>query len=200
VPIYKPTSSTTFTKTSTAKWADIKAMTDPVAVDIGNYVLKQGNNLTALTGDICNFIDDDYRLPNWSDFLPSMVYADGIVSSAWNASSPVFGGWWKIDGSWSHISATNNEGTFIIPYGASFFGINSFPVSGYRSTATYGDRTGSLQDMPGYSVGISTYYMSGSVISIYSSAIPNYFAFQANSAYSGGTTSGHAGAVRCVKN
>jgi hypothetical protein len=206
VPIYKPTSATTFTRTTTANWSDIKAMSLPANVAAGgvtNYVLNQGNSLSAMTGDICNFIDANYRLPNWGDFYLSLDYGSTSGSFSWNASSPILGGWKSIGGTWSmapspYISSTNDEGTYMIPRGASLRGITSFPASGYRSEVGSG---GSLYCTFGYQVGVFGYYWSAYVVER-SSAIHIPILSYNGSIMSPvqGSSLKEAYAIRCIKN
>jgi hypothetical protein len=194
IPIYKPTGATTFTKTTTANWADISPMTIPT-VDLyaGNYPLAQGNNWSAGTGDICNFIDDDYRLPTWSEFLMGPVGDN--TSSLWDSTTPVFGGWTRIDGDWSSVYSTYDDGTSLIVSGASLQGI-VFPASGARG---YSD--GSLSQFDSrMSPGNEGYYWGGSS---FKSQASSYYGFSIYFAVyditNGGMGTNYASPVRCVK-
>jgi hypothetical protein len=79
-PIYKPTSETTFTKTTTANWSDIPLILSPGYVYAGNYLMTVGNDWAAGTGDICNFIDSDWRLPTTDELgMDAHRYAGASV-------------------------------------------------------------------------------------------------------------------------
>jgi hypothetical protein len=208
-PIYKPTSETTFTKTTVAGWANVPHMTIPSYADYGNYVLNQGNNWSAGTGDICNFIDDDYRLPNKGDFDPANSVDNSAVGHPdnfnWDSfnpnTTPIVGGWRRIGGgSWSSVLSTNNEGTFMLEVGASMQEA-TFPAAGNRFD-------GGLYDGIRISTGWVGLYLTGSSCKAYQESSfyiqGGYSRINAANISPFITSSSigyyHAGSVRCVKN
>jgi hypothetical protein len=192
-PIYKPTSATTFTKTTTANWADILPVNAPTTYS-SNYLLTIGNNWSAGTGDICNFIDSEYRLPNWSEFAMGATAVKEDPYFLWDSSNPtttlIAGGWARIDGDWSFVSTMNDDGTTIIVSGASLHGA-TFPAAGMRFFVD-----GLFTDDIGLSVGEAGEYWGGS---IYFATSASYIQFSMNEIFSGGFNTDCACPVRCVK-
>jgi hypothetical protein len=196
VPIYKPTSATTFTKTAVASMADIPYITPPNTAYDGNYVLAQGNNWSAGTGDICNFIDENYRLPKWGEFgLGNTSY----VSYSWDSSNPnttpITGGWSRFGDDWSSITATNDEGTFPLISGASIHG-TVLPASGWRL-----GNDGSLSNLfTPLTPGKEGFYWSGSSAGLVSGTPMPYALVLYFSNIHCGTYGVNALPVRCVRN
>jgi hypothetical protein len=193
VPIYKPTSANTFTKTTTANWSDILYLTAPGSYS-GNYLLAVGNNWSAGTGDICNFIDNGYRLPNWSEFAMGATIVGEVFWLNWDSSNPtttpVAGGWTRIDGDWNPVSSTNDDGTTIIVSGASLHG-TTFSAAGIRYMYN-GMIMDDVSAVPGevgsYRGGSAHNANNGSTFVFYSDEL-QHTAFHADAALS----------VRCVK-
>jgi hypothetical protein len=182
-PAYKPTSATTFTRTTGVDWMDIPEMTAPSITYTGNYLMAQGNNWSAGTGDICNFIDRDWRLPTIGEFnLDNSPYETNV----WGSSS-----WTPIGGSpWVKAASTNDEGTSPLAYGVSIHGV-VFPSS--YGHASYGGVP------PGSSNTTTGVYWTGSTAVLaqpfYALALSFYegvLRFQTH-------PPGYAPPVRCVK-
>jgi hypothetical protein len=187
-PIYTPTSETTFTKTTTANWSDIPLIISPGYTYAGNYLMTVGNDWASGTGDICNFIDSDYRLPTMDEL------GMDAHSVNWDSSNPtttpIAGGWTLIDGDWSSPVSANDEGTSIVERGASLRGI-TFPASGMRYM------NGERWSEEDYLEEIGPYWSSSPSGS---HTYANLMEISHGYIYYGGCIYAAAAPVRCVKN
>jgi hypothetical protein len=141
-----------------------------------------GYDLLHLRGDICYYINSDYRLPNSVDF---------DVAGSWGQN-----GWERVDGNFGAVTTSEDDGTYdFIANGISYarnteMGV-CLPFSGYRICYIYNSA------VPITNVGIEGFYWGSRR---YSTTSP-YFRVNADGAgTSGGVYDPEGCFVRCIHN
>lgn len=168
--LYKPTSGTSWSKTTTSSWDNIPYLSISGTSSSNDYVNMPVNYIYANTtdnystgiGDICRFLADNgfaphvgstytWRMPTASEIM----YDSYAAAQTWGSVNTY--GWNKVGATWADAASTVNEdGTSTLTNGGTKLGA-FFPASGMRGT------DGDSETGTSYVAGKSAWYWTGSV-------------------------------------